>query len=143
MKYQRFVFAAGILIFSTVILSIACKKDTTTTTTTTIPPPGVQLVFIFKFDSTQVRLDNLGNPSTVPAGHSALSPVFNLMSSHYIELAPTSTTQLGYGDVLYRAPEVGSGTNLAINFSKCVAVGAGVPFYTCPLDSVKPGTYQW
>lgn len=65
------------------------------------------------------------------------------MSSHYIELAPTALTQLGNGDVLYRAPEVGSGSNLAIEFSKEVIVGAGVPFYSCPISSVKPGSYQY
>jgi hypothetical protein len=65
------------------------------------------------------------------------------MSSHYIELAPTATTQLGNGDVLYRAPEVGSGSSLAIDFSKSIVVPAGVPFYTCPLSGVTPGTYQW
>jgi hypothetical protein len=65
------------------------------------------------------------------------------MSSHYIELAPNALTQLGNGDVLYRAPEVGSGSNLAIEFSKCTIVPQGVPFYTCPLSSVTPGSYQW
>ena len=44
-----------------------------------------QLIVKFKFDPTQVRLDNLGQPSTVPAGHGAQSPVFNKISSHYLE----------------------------------------------------------
>jgi hypothetical protein len=146
MKYQRFVFVAGTFIFCTVLLFIACKKDnstTTTPTTTTTTPSGPQLIFIFKFDSTQVRLNNLGQPDTLPSNHGAQSPKFNLMCSHYIELAPVATTQLGNGDVLYRAPEVGSGSNLAIDFSKSIIVPAGVPFYSCPLSSVTPGSYQW
>ncbi len=142
MKHQRFAFTAGTLAFSVFALFMACKKDTpaTNNTTTTIGP---QLVFVFKFDSTQVRLNNFGQVATMPAGHSGLSPVFNAMSSHYIELAQNSTTQLGAGDVLYRAPEVGSGSNLAIDFSKCTAVGQGQVFFSCPISSVTPGSYQW
>lgn len=146
MKHQRFAFVAGTFIFSAFALFMACKKDTTTTTTTTTntnTSSGPQLVFVFKFDSTQARLNNLGQPSTMPAGHSGLSPIFNGMSSHYIELAPTATTQLGNGDVLYRAPEVGSGSNLAIEFSQCTVVGQNQVFYQCPISSVTPGTYQW
>ena len=30
---------------------------------------GPRLIFKFKFDSTQARLDNVGNPSTVAAGN--------------------------------------------------------------------------
>ncbi len=124
----------------------ACKKDNNTTTannTTTTTPSVPQLVFIFKFDSTQTRLNNFGQPDTMPVGHSGQSPVFNGMSSHYIELAPNALTQLGSGDVLYRAPEVGSGPNLAIEFSKCTTVGQGQAFYSCPISSVTPGSYQW
>ena len=147
MKYPRLFLAAGITAAFAIILAVACKKDSnagTPVTAQTAPTPeGAQLVFVFKFDSTQVRLNNLGQPDVMPAGHSGESPVFNFMCSHYIELAPTATTQLGNGDVLYRAPEVGSGNNLAIDFSKSVIVGAGVPFYSCPISSVTPGSYQW
>jgi len=141
MKYSKFFFLAGITAFAAIILSVACKKDNNSTTPVTTAGP--QLIFVFKFDSTQARLNNFGQPDTMPAGHSGESPVFNYMCSHYIELAPNATTQLGNGDVLYRAPEVGSGSNLAIEFSKEIIVGAGVPFYSCPISSVTPGSYQW
>lgn len=147
MKYSKLFLAAGITAVSAIILSVACKKDNASSTpaNNTTPPPasGPQLIFVFKFDSTQARLNNLGQPDVMPAGHSGESPVFNGMSSHYIELAPTATTQLGNGDVLYRAPEVGSGSNLAIDFSKEVIVNAGVPFYSCAISSVTPGSYQY
>jgi hypothetical protein len=145
MKYTRFFVVVGIVALVVIILSVACKKDNpkTTATTAATPPAGPQLIFIFKFDSTQARLNNFGLPDTLPSGHSGESPVFNSMSSHYIELAPNAYTQLGSGDVLYRAPEQGTGSSLAIEFSKEVSVGAGVPFYTCPINSVAPGTYQW
>jgi len=146
MRHKQFAILAGIIILPAAILFNACKKDTTNTTSTNnnnITPTGPQLVFIFKFDSTQARLNNFGQPDTMPAGNSGQSPIFNGMSSHYIELAENALTQLGNGDVLYRAPEVGSGPNLAIEFSKCTTVPQGVPFYSCPLSSVTPGSYQW
>lgn len=66
---------------------------------------GPRLIMKFKFDSTQVRLNNIGLPAAVPAGHGAQSPVFNRMSGHYVEFAPVALTQLGNGEVVYRAPE--------------------------------------
>lgn len=145
MKYKGFFLSVSMAVIFAITLASACKKDNANTPASTSTPAseGAQLVFVFKFDSTQVRLNNFGQPDTMPAGHSGESPVFNSMGAHYIELAPNSTTQLGDGDVLYRAPEVGSGNNLAIEFSKEVIVGAGVPFYTCPLTSITPGSYQW
>ncbi len=146
MKIKQFTFFTGILFFSAILFLNACHKDSPTTTTNTTnntTPTGPQLVFIFKFDSTQTRLNNFGQPDTMPVGHSGQSPVFNGMSSHYIELAQTAFTQLGSGQVLYRAPEVGSGSNIAIEFSKCTIVGQGATFYSCPISSVAPGSYQW
>jgi len=141
MKYTKLSITSGIIFLSTIFFFVACHKDNTTTTTNKTSSP--QLIFVFKFDSTQARLNNLGQPDVMPAGHSGQSPVFNGMSSHYIELAQTATTQLGNGDVLYRAPKVGSGPNLAIDFSKCTIAAQGATFYSCPISSVTPGTYQW
>ncbi|HQY12149.1 MAG TPA: hypothetical protein PK133_08035, partial [Ferruginibacter sp.] len=62
--------------------------------------------FIFKFDSTQVRLNAIGQPAPMPAGHAGQSPRFNLMSAHYVEMTPSPFTALGAGAVLYKAPEV-------------------------------------
>ena len=64
-----------------------------------------KLIFQFKFDSTQVRLNNVGQPAGLPAGNAGQSPVFNKMSAHYIELAPSVVTALGAGEILYKAEE--------------------------------------
>jgi hypothetical protein len=127
------VMAIGVVLF-------ACKKNTTASSSAPAKP---QLVFVFKFDSTQTRLNNLGQVAVMPTGHSGISPVFNLMSSHYVELAPTANTLLGKGDVLFNAPEVGSGANIAIDFSKSVNVQQGQPFLTVPLSSITIGSYQY
>jgi hypothetical protein len=89
----------AIIFLSLMALAISCKKDKEEE-----PPSATEvepkLIFKFKFDSTQVRLNNLGNPSTVPANHGAQSPRFNKMSAHYIEMTPNQFTGLGAGAVL-------------------------------------------
>jgi hypothetical protein len=105
---------------------------------------GPRLIFKFKFDSTQARLDAFGNPlNTIPSGHSAYSPKFNQMAAHYIELAQGDLTALGDGQVLYHAPETALGGTTAIQFSKSVVVRENVAFYSIPLSQVAAGTYKW
>ena len=119
----------------------ACKKETNTTPSTS----GPNLIFKFKFDSTQVRLDNLGNISTISSNHRAQSPIFNVMSAHYIEMAQTDFTAIGSGAVLYKAPEVASSGKFinAIDFDKSKFAKNGEVFYSTPLKNVQAGTYKW
>ena len=125
--------AVAICIFS--FASISCKKKNTSA--------DVQVNFIFKFDSTQERLNNVGAPAGVAVGNKAQSPVFNKMSAHYLEMTPDQFTLLGNGDVLYRAPETTQGGTNAIDFSKAKFAGEGETFLSVPLKDVKPGTYNW
>ncbi len=117
------------------LIAISCKKNTA--------PANVQVNFIFKFDSTQERLNNLGSPAGVAAGNKAQSPLFNTMSAHYVELSPDQFTALGSGDVLYKAPETTAGGDNAIDFSKAKFAGQGETFLSVPLKDVHPGTYNW
>ncbi|MDF2436962.1 MAG: hypothetical protein K0Q95_1338 [Bacteroidota bacterium] len=103
---------------------------------------GPRLIFKFKFDSTQVRLDNFGNPSTIPSGNAAQSPVFNLMSQHYIELAGNSD-QLGQGVVLYNGASTTLGGSNAINYCSSVQTPQNVVFFSKALSQIDPGTYDW
>ncbi|HTL81306.1 MAG TPA: hypothetical protein VL651_06365 [Bacteroidia bacterium] len=119
----------------------ACKKDHNEQPAPT--PAAPRIYFTFKFDSTQTRLDNLGNPATVPANHCAQSPVFHLMSSHYIELAPGALTALGSGDVLYRAPETTLGGPNAIDFDSSHVVAEGAEFFSMPISQLTAGTYNY
>ena len=96
----------------------SCKKETNSDTTA-----GPKLIFKFKFDPGQERLNNIGQPAAVPAGHAGQNPVFNKMSAHYLELAQTGLTALGKGVVLYRAPETTVGGSNAIDFDKSKAAG--------------------
>jgi hypothetical protein len=150
----------GIILISVIIFS--CKKKTeeeqvapeTSITTPlddeypdtvwTATGTGPRLIFKFKFDSTQVRLDAFGNPlTTLPSGHSAYSPVFNQMAAHYIELAQNDFTALGAGKVLYHATETTAGGSTAIQFSKSVVVRENAIFYSTPISQITPGTYKW
>lgn len=106
-------------------------------------PEEPYLIVKFQFDSNQVRLNNLGQPSTVASGNAAQSPVFNTISAHYFELAPNAYTQLGNGAVLYHAPETVAGGSIAIDFSKAILVSEGDTFLKIPLSQVVRGNYEY
>ena len=106
-------------------------------------PTEPMLIVKFKFDPTQERLNNFGLPTALAAGHGAQSPVFNTISSHYVELAPDATTQLGFGTVLYHAPETTLGGANAIDFSQSKIVAEGETFLEIPLKKIVSGNYQW
>ncbi len=128
------------IIAATIVASfflMSCKKTGNNNSAT------VKVNFIFKFDSTQVRLNGQGNPVAVPAGHGAQSPRFNKMSAHYLELAPTAITLPGNGAVLYRADETATGGTNAIDFSKSTFAGNNEMFLSVPLSQVAAGTYNY
>jgi hypothetical protein len=105
--------------------------------------PEPQLIVKFKFDPTQVRLDNLGQPSTVPAGNAAQSPIFNTIASHYVEFAPNANTLLGSGTILYKGESTTAGGLSAFDFSKAKIVAEGEAFLSIPLSQIQAGSYEW
>ena len=122
-----------LLLAVTMITLYSCSSETS----------EPMLIIKFKFDPTQTRLNNLGLPSTVAAGNAAQSPVFNTISSHYMELAPNANTQLGQGAILYHAPETTLGGASAIDFSKSIMAAEGQTFLKIPLRKVAHGSYEW
>lgn len=123
--------------------SIGCKKDVKDNPP---PAPGISkanLVFKFKFDSTQVRLNNIGQASTIPSGNAAQSPSFNRMSAHYVELAPSAFTALGTGQILYKAQQTDVAGETAIEFEKAKFAANNEVFYSMPIKDIKPGDYEW
>lgn len=126
----------AIVIFVISSALFACKKDPVDTATP-------KLIFKFQFDSTMVRLNNIGQPASIPAGNSGQTPAFNLLSAHYIELAPSPMTALGTGTIVYHAPETTTGGANAIDFNKGVPVSNGQTFFSINLKDVTPGTYTW
>ena len=121
----------------------SCPTCTLPDTVWTDIGTGPKLIFKFVFDSTQIRLNNLGQPTVVAAGNAGQSPKFNHMSAHYIELAPNDLTAVGSGKVLYRAEETECGGAKAITFCKSVTAKQGETFFSIPIASVTPGSYKW
>lgn len=104
---------------------------------------GPYLVFKFTLDSMQARLDNLGNPSTVPAGNSAQSPRFNGISANYIEMAQSQWTALGAGEVVYLGEYTTAGGPSAIDHDQAIITADGEVFFRIPLSQVTPDTYEY
>jgi hypothetical protein len=106
-------------------------------------PEAPKLIIKFKFDSTQVRLGNLGQPVSVPSGNAAQSPVFQGISAHYVELAQNMNTQLGQGEIVYHGPETSIGGASAVDFDQAITVSEGETFLSIPISDITPGTYEW
>jgi hypothetical protein len=120
-----------------IFLISSCQKEKNSNSS------GPKLVLKFKFDPTQARLNNTGQPQPMPAGHAGQSPTFNTMSAHYVELTPTAITALGGGAVLYKASETTAGGSTAIDFDKSKFAGNNETFFSIPLKSITPGDYEW
>jgi hypothetical protein len=117
----------------------SCQKENNPGTGT----GSANVNFIFKFDSSQQRLNALGQPTGMAAGHVGQSPRFNLMSAHYVEMTPSAFTALGAGAVLYKAPEVTTGGAKAIDFTNSKFAGNNQVFLSVPVTSFAAGTYTW
>lgn len=104
---------------------------------------AAKINFIFKFDSTQARLNAVGAASVMPIGNAGQSPRFNSMTAHYLELAKDQFTLLGAGAVLYHAPEVATGGETAIDFAQSNPTGNNQVFLSIPVSSLAAGTYNW
>ena len=136
---RKTLLTALSLLFTASFLLCSCQKENEQAPATS----SAKLIFKFKFDPTQERLNNVGAPAAMPAGHAGQSPSFNTMSAHYLELAPGAFTALGKGAVLYRASETTAGGNNAIDFEKSSFAGNNEVFYETAISDVTPGVYEW
>jgi hypothetical protein len=123
-------------LISVLILSCETTDDDTSQS-------GPNLIVKFKFDPNQERLGNLGTPASIPSGNAAQSPDFNVMSAHYIELAPTAYTALGGGEIIYKGAETTAGGSNAVNFQAAKVVSENETFLSIPLSDVSAGSYEW
>lgn len=119
-------------------LSVSCSEDNDDNAS-----GQPQLIIKLNFDTTQQRLDNLGQPATIPTGNAAQTPNMRRMSANYIELAPTATTLLGQGEIIYEGAETSAGGDLAIDFQQSIFAGDDEVFLSVPLSQVTAGSYEW
>ena len=123
-------------LFMGAFLLNSCKKDE--------PSPAEPMLIIkIAVDSTQVRLGNTGAPVSLPAGHAGQHPLFNKISAHYLELAPSAFTLLGKGTIVYHAPETQAGGDTAIDFQQATVINPGEVFLKVPIKNITPGSYEW
>jgi hypothetical protein len=130
-KHIALVFFGGMLAVT------ACKKDADNGTT------DANLNLQFRFDATQPRLNNIGQPAPLPTGHAAQTPDFQELSVHYLELAPGALTLLGKGAIIYKAEETNKGGENAVYFDKALKSDENKVFHNISLKNVPPGTYEW
>jgi hypothetical protein len=124
------------ILLAVLIIFTSCNKEK-------ISNNDPNLQFKFKFDATQARLNNVGQPAPIPAGNAAQTPEFHEMSVHYIELAPSAFTLLGTGAIVYKGVETTKGGENAVDFDQVAKGADGQVFAKISLKNVPPGTYEW
>lgn len=129
-----------VLPFIALFFLVSCNKDDDDSPK---PTDEAELIFKFKFDSTQQRLNNRGQPTSVPDTHAAQHPRFNGISAHYIEIIPDKWTKLGEGEILYESPETTAGGDTAIDFDQSVVVDEGEVFQKVKIGNIEPGDYKY
>jgi hypothetical protein len=125
-----------LLMLACSLLFCACNKEDK-------PTDDPKLIVKISVDPNQLRLGNTGHPTSIPAGNAGQNPDFNLISAHYLELAPSGNTLLGQGAVLYHAPETNAGGATAIDFKQSKTIEPGAVFYEIPLKDLAAGAYEW
>jgi hypothetical protein len=106
-------------------------------------PDAARLNVEVVYDPSQVRLDNLGNPSPVATGNAGQTPMVRDFRINSIELAPTAFTLPGQGVMLYQAPETNAGGATAIHFDEMIAITDGSFDADITLSDIPPGTYPY
>ena len=76
-------------------------------------------------------------------GNAAQSPTINRMSANYVEFAPTATTALGTGEIIFEGLETIAGGAQAIDFQNSLFAGNNDTFLTIPLSQITAGNYEW
>jgi hypothetical protein len=124
-----------------VLLIISCNDDNNDCCSN--PEPQANLIIKLKFDPNQVRLNNLGQPASIPAGNAAQSPTISRMSANYIEFAINEFTALGDGEIIFEGDKTSVGGEEAINFQNAVFAGNNEVFMSIPLSQISTGDYNW
>lgn len=145
---MKHLFFVGLFFLISSLLMVSCNKDNNDDPNNDGDLPVVNnstanLVFKFKFDPNQVRLNNIGLPAELPANHAGQNPNFNSISAHYVELAPSPFTLLGEGAVLYTGPETEAGGEKAIDFKQAMVVAENEVFLSIPINTIAAGNYEY
>lgn len=135
MKRTSLLFSVlmGISLFS-------CSDDPSTGNPGTEVP---RLNITFIMDADAGRLDNLGNPASVPEGNAAQSPDFNVLGLHFIGLYADQFTPYDEGITIVSTATTGSGGAQAIDFDSEVFFNEEINTLSVPLNHVTAGSYEY
>ncbi len=104
---------------------------------------GAKVKFKFVFDENQTRLNNIGQPATIPSGNAAQTPDFHALSVHFIELAPDALTPMESGMVAHNGARTNAGGADAVDFDQALVSDENEVFLEVPISDFTPGTYEW
>tara|TARA_R110002012_G_scaffold66614_1_gene174104 strand:- start:187676 stop:188611 length:936 start_codon:yes stop_codon:yes gene_type:complete len=129
------------LIFSALIgiTMLSCSTDEPIEN----PNAGPRLNITFIMDADAERLDNLGNPVSVPEGNAAQDPDFDVLGLHFIGLYPDKFTPYDEGVTVVSTATTGSGGATAIDFDSEVFFNDELNTLSVPLSFVSTGTYEY
>ena len=130
-KFKVIIFLLTALIFS------SCKKDDGTSQ----PTPMLNITFIMDTDAD--RLDNLGNPVSIPTGNAGQNPDFEILGLHFIGLYPDKFTPYENGTTLFISPTTEEGGIAAIDFENELLLTETENIFSIPLSEINSGTYEY
>jgi len=135
MSYSRLltVFLIGLLICS-------CKKEDEPEAESNDSP---KLNIQFIMSSEAERLDNAGNPVTIPNQNAAQNPDFEILGLHYIGLFENELTPFSSGEDIFSSPSTMAGGENAIDFNQELFLTESENTYSIPLSSVSAGNYEY
>ncbi|MEL6535245.1 MAG: hypothetical protein AAFQ98_07540 [Bacteroidota bacterium] len=107
------------------------------------PPEDYQLHITFVMDPTADRLDNLGDPVSVPAGNAAQNPDFETLGIHFIGIYPDRFTPYENGLTVFSSPTTSAGGVAAIDFEQELFLTTTENTFSISLQELEAGTYEY
>ena len=97
----------------------------------------------FIMDANAGRLDNFGDPITIPSGNSAQHPDFDILGLHFIGLYPDKFTPYESGVTILSTSTTQQGGIAAIDFENERMFTEANNSLSIPLDDITAGTYKY
>lgn len=116
---------------------LSCANDDEATTSN----PMLNITFIM--DSDADRLDNLGNPVSIPTGNAGQNPDFEILGLHFIGLYPDKFTPYENGATVFISPTTDEGGSTAIDFENELFLAEAENKLSVPLSEINSGTYEY
>lgn len=126
-----------IICLFTACFLIACSDDNTPNTV----EPKLNITFIM--DPNADRLDNFGDPISIPDGNAGQHPDFEILGLHFIGLYPDKFTPYDGGTTIFASPTTEAGGIAAINFNNELLLTETDNTLSVPLSNINSGTYEY